>query len=1504
MKYKINVNKLKEYIKFNPHPGQDQVLKKQRRFTIICAGRRFGKCRDAESLLQLADGSIVTVKDLIGKKFNLIGVDKNGDFVKTKAIAEDNGIKKVYEIITASGRNVSVTGNHPFLTLFGWKTIDELKAGDRIAATEYLPIIGEEKLDINEIKIIAYLIGDGGVSQKTPIFSQQNNKILKEFKQCIEKRIGSGKVKHVSRVDYKINGLEIRSLIKKYGLSGKKSYDKEIPEQICRLNDRQLKIFISRLFATDGWFCKSKNRYEIGYCSVSKKLINQLQILLLRFNIKSKIYLMKTKSPFGHAYQLTIHSRDDINEFSRQIGIFSKMPRQKNYFKKTYRNKSRILLYSHKNWFYDEIKSIKYLGQRPTVAIQVPKYEVYADRFIEHNTILCAYLALRELWGAQKKVWIVSPNYELSKKVFDYLVFWVINFFPKGHFKVNYSQLTINCLSTGSFVMCKSAENPDSLIGDSLDLLIIDEAARVQEKIWQSFLRPCLTDRCGRAIFISCVTNDTFVLTKDGLKQVKTFPFKGKKQDYKTKLYGRDGFAETAYLWQNKSTETRKITIEGKYSLEGTLHHPVIARDTIYKKFGTWTELQDLTKNHFVLLQLNQQIFGNKDKLQNNFKRNNYNKKLIIPKKVNKDFAYLIGLLLGDGHVWDRGIIITNQDKEIKDFVRNKPFGLCFSEDKEEMRFKAGSDEFVSILDNLGYKKVKAKFKTIPENCLKWSKENICSLLSGLFDADGCCTIANNGKSRIIYASTSFKMIKQVQMLLLNLGIVSSFTKRITKPTKKVKVNSVVYNIEINDQRGVKRFKKQIGFRIKRKQDKIKYHLKKYQRQYIKKENCEFLWKRVTKIEKLKNKTYDFNIPVEHNFFSNGFISHNTPTGKNWFHRLWCRGQGDDEKNKNYISFQFKTIDNPTIPNLAEDIQEARESLAHTIFMTEYEASFEDGTTTVFRNISECVWGEEQKPIKNHLYAIGVDLGRYKDYTVICVIDRANHHLVKMDRFKILPWGLQKKRIKAIAEDYNDALVYIDSSIDGDCKLFWKENKILKYGTLKTLHQRYEEGKHIEVLSLIDKANPKMRTRSNTGYPSIKHADINWRPIKASINHGFQDVYEVELRNGKKVNATASHSFFKSRNFNSSLELAKIHDTDSLIGINKTIKGNSKKNISLDFITFLGLWIADGSFCRNTNVVNISTGNDKKIISFIKIINSSFKDYGKRGDYTICNKNFKADIIKYGIKNDWRSYNKRIPSWLFTASKNQIYAFLKGYFSGDGCTYIHRGFPVIQSSSVNYDLSADIQVLLSRIGIRSVVGNGKKNKLSPNLQYPLTIGWRKSVKEFKENIGFLNKNIANLDDSKGKTQKSTLQRISIRKIKYLGKKEVYDLNVPETESFVVENMLCHNTGVGDPIFEDLVDMNLSAEDYKFTNKSKRHLIDKLVIFIQQKKLTFPNIPVLINELETYAYTKTEKGNITYNAPAGFHDDVVISLALAIWDLPNEKPGNVKQTVFQRRGTDW
>lgn len=101
------------------------------------------------------------------------------------------------------------------------------------------------------------------------------------------------------------------------------------------------------------------------------------------------------------------------------------------------------------------------------------------------------------------------------------------------------------------------------------------------------------------------------------------------------------------------------------------------------------------------------------------------------------------------------------------------------------------------------------------------------------------------------------------------------------------------------------------------------------------------------------------------------------------------------------------------------------------------------------------------------------------------------------------------------------------------------------------------------------------------------------------------------------------------------------------------------------------------------------------------------------------------------------------------------------------------------------------------------------------------------------------------------------------------------------------SILMDSTGVGDPIFEDLQREGLDIQGFKFSSTTKQQLMEGLASAIQQRKITFPEGPI-VSELEIFEYQYTSYG-VKYSAPTGFHDDAVMALALAWKHLQYSAP---------------
>lgn len=114
------------------------------------------------------------------------------------------------------------------------------------------------------------------------------------------------------------------------------------------------------------------------------------------------------------------------------------------------------------------------------------------------------HLSIRELcWHARepgKDVWYIAPTYKMARQIV-----WRklknrlqdLNWITK----TNETELTIT-LRNSSTISLKGADNYDSLRGVGLDFIVLDEFADIDPMAWYETLRPTLSDKNGRALFI------------------------------------------------------------------------------------------------------------------------------------------------------------------------------------------------------------------------------------------------------------------------------------------------------------------------------------------------------------------------------------------------------------------------------------------------------------------------------------------------------------------------------------------------------------------------------------------------------------------------------------------------------------------------------------------------------------------------------------------------------------------------------------------------------------------------------------------------------------------------------------------------------------------------------------------------------------------------------------------------------------------------------------------
>jgi Terminase large subunit, T4likevirus-type, N-terminal len=100
---------------------------------------------------------------------------------------------------------------------------------------------------------------------------------------------------------------------------------------------------------------------------------------------------------------------------------------------------------------------------------------------------------------SERVCWYVAPTYKQAKRV----AWKVLKALTRPYWRTrpNETDLSIQ-LKCGAVIALRGADNYDNLRGEGLDFVVMDEVADMRKEAWTEVIRPMLSDRLGRALFI------------------------------------------------------------------------------------------------------------------------------------------------------------------------------------------------------------------------------------------------------------------------------------------------------------------------------------------------------------------------------------------------------------------------------------------------------------------------------------------------------------------------------------------------------------------------------------------------------------------------------------------------------------------------------------------------------------------------------------------------------------------------------------------------------------------------------------------------------------------------------------------------------------------------------------------------------------------------------------------------------------------------------------------
>ena len=286
-----------------------------------------------------------------------------------------------------------------------------------------------------------------------------------------------------------------------------------------------------------------------------------------------------------------------------------------------------------------------------------------------------------------------------------------------------------------------------------------------------------------------------------------------------------DDMSQASHFYNGGIQKTIKLKTRRGFTLEGTEEHRIWVRHPNGDE--GWCCLKDLTGEEACAIDHQLELWGKQVEIDTSKAKKlaKIRKRYTLPTKMTTDLAYLLGLLVGDGTMSDqyRFILVTSDLQIVEAFKRilKDLFGYIVADSTTRKNFyRVYSLQIRTFLKGLGLHYHTTHNKNIPFAILQAPRQFVIAFLQGLFDSDG---YADTRYGNVQLPTPSYRLAQELQMCLLNLGILSSLRTRdiLRKPN-----HCVSYSVCIEGINAII-FHTKIGFRVARNRERAKLASKK-----------------------------------------------------------------------------------------------------------------------------------------------------------------------------------------------------------------------------------------------------------------------------------------------------------------------------------------------------------------------------------------------------------------------------------------------------------------------------------------------------------------------------------------------------------------------------------------------------------------------------------------------------------------------------------------------------
>jgi deoxycytidine triphosphate deaminase len=289
-----------------------------------------GKCVTGDTRVVDADtGAYVSITEMRWGKRTLAWDGWRLRPAKVSAFMPQ-GRREIFELRTRAGLRIRATANHPFRMLNRWVPLSDLRVGDRIAVAREIPVFGRTLLPEWEATLLGLMISEGQCD--TPGHSPTYTTADPALVALLESTMAAsslGEISYKGGCGYRLvnhkgrGGIPQRNRahdwLKNLGLNVGAA-DKFVPQVVFTAHAPAVRLFLQALFSGDGSVHHSEQGILLEYCSKSRRLIEDVHHLLLRFGIFSLIreYTTAIGTP---ACKIQITDQGQMLRFAERIGF-------------------------------------------------------------------------------------------------------------------------------------------------------------------------------------------------------------------------------------------------------------------------------------------------------------------------------------------------------------------------------------------------------------------------------------------------------------------------------------------------------------------------------------------------------------------------------------------------------------------------------------------------------------------------------------------------------------------------------------------------------------------------------------------------------------------------------------------------------------------------------------------------------------------------------------------------------------------------------------------------------------------------------------------------------------------------------------------------------------------------------------------------------------------------------------------------------------------------------